>query len=86
MSEFIAYRADPDFTFMVDKIAARIQHEIDQAALDKAAHTLEQFGYVKVVRCRDCIYADNDWCEKHGHFGWSVNGFCAWGERKEGDE
>ena len=46
-----------------------------------------------VVRCRDCkhfTYADvahgsNDWCAKHEHIGWSVNGFCAWGERLRGD-
>lgn len=44
----------------------------------------------EIVRCRDCkhyTYADkehgnDDWCEKHGHIAWSVNGFCAWGERK----
>lgn len=43
-----------------------------------------------VVRCRDCVhytYADkehgnDDWCKKHDHIAWSVNGFCAWGERE----
>ena len=43
-----------------------------------------------LVCCCDCkhyTYADkehgnNDWCEKHDHIAWSVNGFCAWGERK----
>lgn len=58
MNEHIAYRVEHDFTSMVDEIAAQIQHKVDQAALDKAAYTLEQFGYVKVVRCRDCKYAD----------------------------
>lgn len=40
----------------------------------------------EIVRCRDCSYfthTDNDWCVKHGHIGWSVNGFCAWACRKE---
>lgn len=45
----------------------------------------------EIVRCRDCkhfTYADathgnDDWCAKHEHIGWSVNGFCAWAERKE---
>ena len=44
-----------------------------------------------IVRCRDCkhfTHADsehdnNDWCAKHDHIAWSVNGFCAWAERKE---
>jgi len=44
----------------------------------------------RIVRCRDCkhfTYADathgnDDWCAKHEHIGWSVNGFCAWGERR----
>lgn len=45
----------------------------------------------EVIRCRDCkhftyadaAHEDNDWCVKHNHIGWSVNGFCAWGERRE---
>lgn len=45
----------------------------------------------EIVRCRDCkyyTYADaehenNDWCAKHEHIAWSVNGFCAWGRRGE---
>ena len=47
----------------------------------------------EVVRCRDCkhftyadaAHGDDDWCAKHEHIGWSVNGFCAWGERLRGD-
>ena len=50
------------------------------------------YGYElheEIVRCRDCVhytYADkehgnDDWCKKHEHIAWSVNGFCAWGER-----
>lgn len=45
----------------------------------------------EVVRCMDCkyfTYADsehgnNDWCAKHEHIAWSVNGFCACGERRD---
>ena len=49
----------------------------------------------EIVRCRDCrhfTYADsehdnNDWCAKHEHIAWSVNGFCAWAvKRKEGGD
>jgi uncharacterized CHY-type Zn-finger protein len=52
---------------------------------------LSSSEYVKVIRCRDCkhfTYADathgnDDWCAKHEHIGWSVNGFCAWAERRD---
>lgn len=51
---------------------------------------LSQGEYVKVVRCRDCKYhtpadaehGNNDWCAKHEHISWSVNGFCAWGKER----
>ena len=47
----------------------------------------------EIVRCRDCkhyTYADkehgnDDWCGKHEHIAWSVNGFCAWSCRKESE-
>ena len=57
MSEHQAYRIEHDFGPMVDEIAAKIQHRVDQAALDRAADTLAMYGYVKVVRCRDCEHA-----------------------------
>ena len=47
----------------------------------------------EIVRCCDCkhfTYANkkhsgHDWCDFHYQIGWSVNGFCAWGKRKEGE-
>lgn len=93
MTEY-TYRIERDFTPEVNRIAAYIQHKIDQAALDKAADTLEQFGYVKVVRCRDCKHfmrgnlcsLQDEWNEFH----WldvEPSGFCAWAsKRKEGGE
>lgn len=93
MTEHIAYRVEHDFTPMVDEIAAQIQHKVDQAALDKAAYTLEQFGYVKVVRCHDCKHFDNELdndigtcdlgLEDTGLFSIvESDGFCKWAERK----
>ena len=46
-----------------------------------------------VVRCRDCKwfipgfteYRADDWCQKHDHIGWSYNGFCSWGERRDAE-
>ena len=89
----ITYRKDLDLMSIVVDIAQRIQDEVDQQALDKAAATLAKFWYEKVVRCRDCRYADWDitayWCtrNKHAEFeigelGSKPGGFCAWGERK----
>ena len=47
----------------------------------------------EIIRCRDCTHftyankkhSGHDWCDFHYHIGWSVNGFCMWGERKEGN-
>lgn len=51
---------------------------------------LSQSEYVKVVRCRDCVwfcagneqYAAVDWCK---NFGCEIepDGFCAWAKRSE---
>ena len=67
MTEY-TYRIERDFTPEVNRIAAQIQHKVDQAALDKIADTLEQYGYVKVVRCKDCKHYDrhNARCTKFG--------------------
>lgn len=94
MSEYHAYSIEHDFGPMVDEIAAKIQHRVDQAALDKAADTLAEYGYVKVVRCRDCAKAD--WfgaigygeftCRVHGWTSESNDGFCAWAKRNGGGD
>lgn len=35
-----------------------------------------------IVRCRDCMYAYHDECPKYDKQ--QPDGFCAWGERKDG--
>ena len=52
----IMARCEQDFRDLVDEYAGRIQRGVDAAALDKAAGALAEFGYVKVVRCRDCVH------------------------------
>ena len=79
MSEI--FRQEIDLNDYVNEIADKLQHRVNQEALDKAAGTLAEYGYVKVVRCRDCK-----------RFHMNVNGldcprldpdgFCAWAERK----
>lgn len=87
------YRVSLDTRQMVDDIAKRIQDEVDQAALDKAAATLAKFGYVKVVRCRDCKhFKDRNGailpsmvCERWRYYNFKTEPerYCAWGERRE---
>lgn len=42
---------------------------------------------VEVVRCRDCVYwrGENDYCKGIG-IDFSENGYCAFGERKDGGQ
>jgi len=81
---------------LVDEIAEKIERRVNQAALDKAASTLEEYGYVKVVRCRDCAYSihffhhdDERWqCAEPHQEGVDVKpeAYCWRGERKEGGD
>ena len=87
MSEY-AYQMENDLTPMVDRIAEQIQHKVDQAALDKIANTLEQYGYVKVVRCGDCKHYNSKIgcfprCIVHGANYMMPDDFCSHGKRKE---
>ena len=50
--------------------------------------TFEDLDYVKVVRCKDCKYWDDNGiitkCEKHIGNGYPGDWFCADGQHKEG--
>ena len=39
------------------ELISDLQEQVDEMTLDKAADALAKFGYVKVVRCRDCEHA-----------------------------
>lgn len=81
------YRQELNLQLTIDEIAAKIQHQVDQAALDKAADTLAEFGYVKVVRCRDCKYRHEGMCMLTDGMGdfkrWFVDDddYCSDGEK-----
>jgi hypothetical protein len=88
MSEFI--RQKLDLSDYVNEIAEKVNRRCNQAALDKAAMTLAEYGYVKVVRCRDC---ENYEYREHlgrsyccGEYATEPDGYCAWGvkRKKEG--
>lgn len=88
MSDMFRYREEIDLQKIVDEQARKLQRNVDEATLDKAAGTLASFGYVKVVRCRDCAYCmaymAGTYCDYMAH-SVEPDGFCAWAERKEGE-
>lgn len=99
MSENIEYRAEFNIDDIVNKYVERVNREIDQRVLDKVEHRLAEYGYVKVVRCRDCKYYHDGtyngrrYAEPHclaiGELAYGAlfeideDCFCSWGERKE---
>ena len=76
----------------VEAVIERVNRIITERQLDEIAHHLAEYGYVKVVRCRDCaFYATDelgDYCTllDFEDVKSIANGFCAWGERREGAE
>ena len=97
MNEF-TYRHEINLTEIADEYAKRLEAQVDEMVLDRAAHALERFGYVKVIRCRDCKYYEGTgncyfWASYEPIPGGdeyrevlaevTPNGFCAWGERRD---
>lgn len=100
MSESVYYRAEFNIEDFVNKYVERVNREIDQRVLDKVEHRLAEYGYVKVVRCRDCVkwhHIDTEDGIRCGECDeWRradsccvpatrEDGFCAWSARKEVD-
>lgn len=94
MSEFVETF---DMSQFVDKYVERVNRRIDEQALAQVEHQLAGYGYVKVVRCRDCQHhytapARNELEPYELHccdlFDYEVEpeGFCSWAKRKEGGE
>ena len=86
MSEYRIHQ-DINLFEIADEYAKRLQEHVDELALDMAAETLAKYGYVKVVRCRDCNSASFDefgggWCHENCREIKAWN-FCSWGERRE---
>jgi len=92
MTEF-GYRYELDLNAISDEYAKKLSGIVDEMTLDKAWRTLEKYGYVKVVRCRDCNdYRESDaTCHSWQWHNWDAalevepNGFCAWGERRDAE-
>ena len=74
MSELM-YRHEINLSEIADEYAKRLEERVDEMALDRAAYALERFGYVKVIRCRDCrMFGDCEWNYENEPMG-----FCSWG-------
>lgn len=50
----ISMRCEYDIREIAYEYAKRMQRDVDAAVLDMVADTLAEYGYVKVVRCREC--------------------------------
>lgn len=69
---------------------AMSEYIVDFAAPNiNAAMALCDGVHEEIVRCRDCRYCMAYWkanyCDYFNHSIEHLNGFCAWGERKEHD-
>ena len=72
---------------MIDEYTKRIRRVIDEQTITNVENQLAGYGYVKVIRCRDCRNLAPSpfppWCDRY-EIDVELNGFCAWAERKEG--
>lgn len=85
----IEYREEFNVTDIARKYAERVARVIDEQTLANVENQLAEFGYVKVVRCRDCMYYQHNSFHRCDLYSIShevePDGFCAWASRKEVD-
>jgi len=85
-SEF-SYFSELDVNGYVDKVVKCVNRLIDEDALKKVEDQLAEYGYVKVVRCRDCRFRCYNECTridegfKDYWFAIEPDGFCAWADK-----
>ena len=86
-----------DMSQFVKKCAEHMSRRIDAEVLKRVEADLARYGYVKVVRCRDCKHhytapARNELEPYELHccdlldYEFEPEGFCSWAKRKEGGE
>lgn len=91
MSEpIIEYRDEFNAMDFASKYAERISRVIDEETLANVEHQLAMYGYVKVVRCRDCKHRYEGMCMLTDGMGdfkrWFVDDddYCSDGEKAVG--
>lgn len=81
----IEYREEFNVFDIARKYAERVARVVDEQTLANVEDQLAGYGYVKVVRCRDCkwcmAYMSGTYCDYMAH-AVAPDGFCAWGERR----
>ena len=90
-AESIHLSTELDYVEVAEKVIRKMQRDFDAAVLAQCEHELASFGYVKVVRCRDCkeYRASDATCHSWQWHNWDAaievepDGFCAWAKRKE---
>lgn len=83
VSDGVEFKLGPILQEAVDGMAEIVQRRVDQAALDNAAGTLAEYGYVKVVFCRDCRFYENGGCWRYPEaVGKDPVGYCDEGEER----
>lgn len=90
-AESIHLSAELDYVEVAEKVIRKMQRDFDAALLAQCETELASFGYVKVIRCKDCRHYrtlnDLGLCHPLGIVLADMgNGFCAWAEPKEGGE
>ena len=87
-----------DYSKTVEKFTAYVNSaivELNEQDVKRVEGQLREFGWEKIVRCRDCEYMDS-WELAEGkiryvctHFDYTdiaPNGFCAWGELRDNND
>ena len=66
--------------------AEDVSREAHYDAVANKITDMEERGFVSVVRCKDCKHRDLFSCPLADNDFQKDNDFCAWGERKGGDD
>lgn len=87
-AESVHLSTELDYVEVAEKVIRKMQRDFDAAVLAQCETELASFGYVKVIRCRDCKHHEKltdgmGVCHALGiAFANMSDGYCAWGERR----
>ena len=88
--DYFEFATEIDLQPRIDEFVNRINRYVDEATLAKVERQLAEYGYVKVTRCCDCDYYEyrehvgRSYC--CGEYPTEPDGYCKWGEPREGGE
>lgn len=81
------YLRDEDIADAVCSVKVHKGWMVDLTEVASAISAIPAADVVEAVRCRDCVYwrGENDYCKGIG-IDFSENGYCSFGERKDGGQ